>query len=313
MASDQENISSGSNAVYIGFWIDWDRGKVLGATLTLRDSHAVPLLAALAIVVTLAGNRSWHLCRLIWHSLLRARDSYEQAVKEHRRKQQVILRNSETAGGATVGLFEEWFDFGITRALRKCSLKDLLLGMFAIGHWASFIALGVLVSQIVLGKVVVSKSLPTCGQWSPSMTTDGSKPTEESDQIFNELQLNKTINSDNYVRSCYPLGGSEGRVDCNRFMTQSIPHRIENNKSCPFNATACYPDAKSAVVLESGNMTLSQLGLNTRHGKDISIQRRSTCAVMDANAFKTRVCHQYPFFTFFQFQLFIEPMKPVSV
>lgn len=164
MSSVQDNIPSDSNAVYTGFWIDWDRGKILGATLTLRDSHAVPLLAALAILVTLAGNRSWHICRLVWHVLLRSKESHKEAVQEHRRKQQVVIRNSETAGGATLSLVEEWFSFGILKLLRECATKDILAGSFAAGHCALFIALGVLVSQIVLGNVVVSKKLPTCGE-----------------------------------------------------------------------------------------------------------------------------------------------------
>jgi hypothetical protein len=290
MASKQNDIVSGSNATFTGFWIDWDRGRVLGATLTLRDAHAVPLVAALVILVTLAGGRSWHICRLMWHSLLRAKDSHAQAVKEHRRKQQVLVRNSETAAGATLGLVEEWFTFGITRVLRECSPKDILLGLFTVGHWVVFLTLGVLVSQIVLGKVVVSKPLPTCGKWFPSMIVNNGEYTAESAHIFTELQLNKTINSDNYVRSCYPQGGSEGRVDCNKFMVQSIPHTIDDGQPCPFNASACYPDAKSAVTLVSGNITLSQLGLNTNYGKDISIQRRSTCAVLYAEMFKTKVC-----------------------
>ncbi|KAH6662277.1 hypothetical protein B0J14DRAFT_707742 [Halenospora varia] len=248
MASNQDD-----NAVFTGFWIDWDRGKVLGSTLTLRDSHAVPLVAALVMLVTLAGGRSWHICRLMWHSLLRAKDSHAQSVREHRRKQQVLIRNSETATGATMGLVKEWFSFGVIRVLRECSPKDILLGLFTIGHWVVFIVLGILVSQIVLGKVVVSKALPTCGLWFPISFVETGQSTEESDNIFNELQLNKTINSDNYVRSCYPQGGSEGRVDCNKFMVQSIPHKVEHGQPCPFDASACYPDAKSAVTLVSSN------------------------------------------------------------
>jgi hypothetical protein len=157
MSSDQDIVPFGTTAVYEGFWNNRDRGKILGATLTLRDSRAIPLVAALAILVGLAGNRSWHISRLFWHTWLHAKDDDTNAVKEHRRKEQVILRNSETAGGATIGFIEMWFEIGFVRAIRECSPKRIVLVLYAVGHWVSFIALGVLVSQIVVGKFVVSK------------------------------------------------------------------------------------------------------------------------------------------------------------
>lgn len=279
MATNQDSTSPYSNAIYTGFWIDWDHGKILGARLTLKDSQAAPFLATLAIIVTLAGNRSWHLCRLFWHSILRQEDVREVVVNDHRRKQQVIVRNSDTAGGATISLFGEWFTFGIRRILRIRAFKDIILGCFVVGHWLLFIALGILVSQVVIGKVVVSRSLPTCGQWVSGRPDGPDQMTQEELLVYNELELNKTINADNYVRSCYPHGGSEGMVDCNRFITQFITHEVSDNAVCPFESTACYPNDSSAIILESGNMTLSQLGLNTKYGKDISIQRQSTCAV----------------------------------
>jgi hypothetical protein len=167
MSSDQDIISFGTNAVYEGFWNDRDRGKILGATLTLRDSRAIPLVAALAIIVGFAGNRSWHISRLLWHTWLHTKDNDTDAVKLHRRKQQVVLRNSATAGGATIQLIEVWFDFGFMRVIRECSPKGIVLVFYAVGHWVSFIALGVLVSQIVVGKIVVSK-VEKSSTWSPS-------------------------------------------------------------------------------------------------------------------------------------------------
>lgn len=288
MATQQTITSFGSNAVYTGFWIDWDRGKVLGGTLTLKDKHAIPLLAALAIFVTLAGNRSWHLWRLFWHSLLRSNDRHQRAIEDHRRKQQVLLRNSETAGGATVSLFEEWFAFGIRRVIKESSSKDILLALFTVGHWIIFIILGILVSQIVLGRVVVSKALPTCGKWMSTSQLETGSPSTESDLIFRETILNATINSENYVRSCYPKGGSPGVVDCNRFISPSIPYTTAKNVDCPFETTACLPNAKSAYELLSANVTFSQFGLNDKYAKDISMQRKNTCSVLDSRVFLTK-------------------------
>ncbi|KAH7333114.1 hypothetical protein BKA65DRAFT_479680 [Rhexocercosporidium sp. MPI-PUGE-AT-0058] len=260
MSSNQGYVPYGTDAVYTGFWINQDRGRILGATLTLPDKQAAPLLAALAVLVALAGNRSWHLCRLIWHRFLRAKEAHTSAIKIRRRKQQVVIRNCETAGGATLGLFAVWFNFGVLRILREFSPKDIVLGLFTLGHWISFIALGVLVSQIVVGNLVVSKVLPTCGLWVPIASDP---PTTESNAIFNEMKTNETINAENYVRSCYPKGGSQGIIACDKFITRSFQQQTIEGQACPFKGV-CLPNANSAVTFDSGNMTFSELGLNTR-------------------------------------------------
>jgi hypothetical protein len=118
--------------------------------------------------------------------------------------------------------------------------------------------------------------LPTCGVWLPQDTSSIS----EADQIFHELTVNLTIDADNYVRSCYPQGGSQGILDCNKFITRSFSSKSEEKIACPFQDSICVPDAKSAVILESANITFSQLGFNTRYGKELSVHRRSVCAIL---------------------------------
>lgn len=263
------NSKPASNAVFTGFWIDWDRGKYQGATLTLPDTKAAPLLVILAILVTFAANRSWFICRFLLHSI-------------QSREKQVILRNSETAGGASLSFLEYWLENGIRRL--RWSLKGASLGLFVIGHWIAFIALGVLVSQIVIGKTVVSKSLPTCGQWFPKNDTG-----REKYDTWHELLLNQTLNAENYVRSCYPQGVAQGLLDCNTFVSKSIPFQTEDNVACPFSESTCWKGKDSAFAMDSGNITLSQLGLNTKYGQSISLQRRTTCAVVDAKRFRTQI------------------------
>ena len=127
-----------------------------------------------------------------------------------------------------------------------------------------------------MGNLVVSKVLPSCGLWFPIKSDP---PTAESDIIFNEIKNNETINSENYVRSCYPKGGSQGLIACEKFITRWFPQQTLENQACPFKGV-CLPNANSAVAFDSGNMSFSKLGLNTRHGKELSVNRRSTCAVL---------------------------------
>lgn len=156
----------------------------------------------------------------------------------------------------------------------------------AVAHWVSFIALGILVSQLVISKVVISKSLPTCGQWLPS---EGNYTDTDFFYTNQELLLNETPAAESYVRSCYRRGGSQGILDCGKFASRFLEHQIEHQVSCPFDPKVCLPNSSSAFIMESSNITLSNLGINSKHGKSIALRRRSACAVVNATMFKTGV------------------------
>lgn len=130
-----------------------------------------------------------------------------------------------------------------------------------------------------MGNLVVSRVLPACGLWFPK---ESDLPIAENDRIFNEIKLNETINSSNYVQSCYPKGGSQGIIACDKFITRSFSQQTLEGQTCPFKGV-CLPDANSAVTFDSENMTFSKLGLNTKYGKELSLNRRSTCAVVSTS------------------------------
>jgi hypothetical protein len=133
---------------------------------------------------------------------------------------------------------------------------------------------------------VISKSLPTCGQWLPS---EGNYTDTDFFYTNQELSLNKTLDAESYVRSCYRGGGSQGILDCGKFASRFLEHQVEHQVSCPFDPKVCLPNSSSAFIIESSNITLSNLGINSKHGKSIALRRRSTCAVVNATMFKTRV------------------------
>ncbi len=94
----QSYDDAGEGAVFVGFWVDHDRGNILGATLTLRARHAVVLLAFLAVLVTFAATRSWLFWRFLLHNFIIgfAADASAPALLRH----EVIIRNVVTPSPA---------------------------------------------------------------------------------------------------------------------------------------------------------------------------------------------------------------------
>ncbi|KAK6513405.1 hypothetical protein TWF281_005031 [Arthrobotrys megalospora] len=281
----QSGEGSGSNAVRVGFWYDYDRGTFLGPTLTLQDRHATILLVALTVFITLAAGRSWHIWRSLAHALLGRRNGPEPDKRT--REQQVILRNSDTPAGALLGLAGGWFTSGYTQIFPRRSASDYILPTFALGHVCVFIAAGLLVSQVVVGKVVVSKITPTCGQWYPrDQESNSTEDARQHRRIEQEFHVNRTMDAENYVRSCYDRSGSQAVIDCDKFITRSIPFRTESNTRCPFRNGTCWKGENLAFTMDTGNITLSQLGINNKYGKHISFRRLTQCTVVNANLFR---------------------------
>lgn len=286
---------AGSDAVYTGFWLDYDRGgRVRGSTLTLTNQQAAALLAFLAVVATFAANRSFKIFRFCLHYFIHPPAHPEtDAVAGAQRKQQVILRNSETAGGALVSLLDltisERSGGPVSVRVRARAIsKSVLLKLVITAHWLVFIALSILTSRTVIGKTVVSRRTDTCGKWTmlqaPSLDESAGTLNDWHGAV-NELWYNQTLDANNYVHNCYGNQSSRGFFDCTKFASRSLSFSEENNVPCPFEAGLCMAGENSAFAMDSGNISFSALGINKKHATDLSVRKRTTCAVVDQHPF----------------------------
>ena len=276
---------AGSSAVHTGFWIDRDReGPVQGATLTLTNRKAAALLAFLAILVTFAANRSFKICRFWLHRSIHPSDvGTDSVTRKAKRRPQVILRNSETAGSALVSLLEvSIFERSGSPVSGRAILTSVLLKLAITAHWLVFITLGILTSQVVMGRTVVSRRTSTCGKWAVKGTPPSIESAAASDEYRkaqNELWYNWTMDADNYVHNCYGGQSARGFFDCSKFMSRSLPFSEEHNVTCPFEHGICLAGDNSAFAMDSGDISISALGINRKHSKHLSVLRRSTCSM----------------------------------
>ncbi|UPL02971.1 hypothetical protein LCI18_013905 [Fusarium solani-melongenae] len=264
------------SAVAIGVWNDYSRNGVLANTLTLKNRDAVALLAFLATLVGIVGVRSWRITRFILFTVFAPKpppqaDLGDRGAKVKVLPHHVILRNSETATGAAFGLLNSSFLKGNVAACKdKYRVGSAMLSVLALGHGLTFIALSILTSQIVLGRTVVSRPTSTCGIWSVPPKID------EMGIGQHELDLNATLDADNYVQNCYFSSEKSGIFDCQRLASQSIPFSVSEESGCPLANNLCRTE--TSFVMDTGNISVSQLGINAKLGDQLYFRRRSTCA-----------------------------------
>jgi hypothetical protein len=281
--------AAGSTAVHTGFWKDHDRDRIRGATLTISNPRAAALLAFLAILVTFAANRSWKICRYVLHRLMHTRQVESDVTVWTKRQQQVVLRNSETAGGALIAMLGISFVNGFSWSMvERVTWKSWLLKLFTVGHWLVFILLSILTSRIIIGRTVVSKVTDTCGIWEAKNMLEDTSIYEQNSWwlAYQEILYNTTMDSDNYVRNCYDKVTLRGFLDCNKFVVRSLPFFTEHDLLCPFEEAACL---SAAFVMDSGNISFADLGINSKTSKDLVVRRRTTCSVLNEEIFRAGV------------------------
>jgi hypothetical protein len=268
--------------IYEGVWTDHDRGQLLGWVWTVKYRTGIILTTVLAILVTFTANRSWKIWRLLLHCLLDAiLPKFGSQQASGIRQQQAVLRNSETAGGALIA-FAEILHSGKGNHDRAKAPRIILAAViiFSLLHWAGFIALGILTTQINTGSIVRSSDSTDCGLWLPSE----SLPTEVNSFTGPELSSNDTIAAENYVRNCY-VTDSASISECNMFLRRSISY-VTDTVPCPFReSSVCSATNREAFAMDSGNVSFSDLGINWRHAKQVSIRRRSVCTPLVTEPF----------------------------
>ncbi|EFW16423.1 conserved hypothetical protein [Coccidioides posadasii str. Silveira] len=276
-----DDNSATSDVVYTGFWIDYDGSAVGKYRLTLKTNQALMLLAALTVLVTLSAGRSWKLWCSAVHYVLQYRQAKPSSRTSSIRQQQVVLRNSETAGGSLFALL------GLAMQKRDPAKREkLVLISLSLLHWGIFVVLGILTSQIATGRTVRSITTNHCGSWLakaiPPLNASSMEQREAS-ATLNELDLNSTLEADDYVRRCY-TSKVDGAVGCNLLFKRFLPHKIENNK-CIFSKDVCAEADGIAVSFDSGNISFSDLGLNSALSDQLFVRRRSICSPLPAEPF----------------------------
>ncbi|EKG10119.1 hypothetical protein MPH_12719 [Macrophomina phaseolina MS6] len=100
MSSFSSEGQSSHYDIYTGFWTNWSRGPVLGATITTPRQSGTIFIAILALFVSIVGTHFWNITCFCLHYILSS--SKSQDALYHQR--QATLRNSATGTSGLWGL-----------------------------------------------------------------------------------------------------------------------------------------------------------------------------------------------------------------
>ncbi|KIW70527.1 hypothetical protein PV04_02789 [Phialophora macrospora] len=254
--------------IYTGVWTDWDRGKILGATLTLSSRDGNLLLAAIALIVTLTSGRLWRILCFAAHQI---RSKQRPADGLHYQRQN-ILRNVSSPGDAVWMFFLQCWYWRASSG--KPILRSSLWAAFALLYLAAWAILALFSSRV--SSEASSYRLisgDTCGVWTPSTTatSDISSTLESRQKAAADLS-----NAASYARTCYIDNATS--PECGRLPTTSLPWQEDVYAACPFRDPDICVEGLAFKVTTGAIDSHTHLGINAPPDQRIRYERNTVCA-----------------------------------
>ena len=259
-----------SSNIYTGPWIDYTRGPVYGATITLKDAQATALVSFLAVLITHTGASSFKILRYTVHQL---RTHPVDSPFAHR--QNLLLANSETDIGmftSLLALCHRW-----RRRKQRPWRRSAVLLMLVLVHALAFIAAGIAVSFVADGKSakVLAKG-EDCGYWIAEDTS------LRATVGWQKVQLKAATAAQAYKRLCYGEEDEADASECRVLARRRLEWKGTHNATCPFKGM-CLEGETAAYTLDTGLQSSEVLGINTPY--PLQFQARSTCAPINLEPF----------------------------
>lgn len=179
--------------IYHGPWVNWSKGLIGGATITLGDREGGLLTAFIATFVTIVGAELWKAICYISHQL-RSTNSPQDGLYH---QQQVIFKNTGGAAGAAwLFVQQAWCWSG---RVRLSLLRTLPWALFSVVYVAAVGLTAVFSSQISKSpgstRLLMSDD---CGLW----LINSSAPQTERLHAYNTKMANERSVLHAYVCLC---------------------------------------------------------------------------------------------------------------
>ena len=244
--------------VHLGFWTNWDHGKIEGATITLTRRNGGLLVAFIAIFVGAAGKSFWRLACFLLHRMLSNPTPQDGAYHQV----QAILRNSDTAQDAAWSLSQVIWAWRIPARFRKPFPRIFGIIVLALLISISFGVAGVFSSQITTD--TANEVLLTGKNCGPLDVNDDD---EAYNLLFLPHQQERATAYANYALQCYSAGNGNASTttaaeDCHPYAQASLKTTVDRNASCPFSDEMCKSQTRN-LIIDTGYIDSGEdLGIN---------------------------------------------------
>lgn len=250
--------------VYLGPWINWSQGRILGATITLTKQDAGLLTSFIALFVGVAGAAFWRLACFGLHKYLSSNNPRDGLY--HQR--QAILRNTATSLGGLQGLCQMLWAW--RRSTRRPYARLLPFIIFSLLTVSCFTVAGIFSSQI--GSSQSSEALirpMICGTMISAVAESIDGP-----RYFGPQHRQLLRSADDYARRCYTSNSSTEL--CRPYVKERLPMKVTTNVSCPFANTICQSNTRN-IHVDSGLLdSREHFGLNSPN--HFQLRLVSSCA-----------------------------------
>ncbi|KAI1128269.1 hypothetical protein F5Y10DRAFT_292179 [Nemania abortiva] len=267
--------------VYVGVWTNWSRGRVLGATLTLKRDDADLLIAFIALFVSFVSARFWRILCFIFHRAY-STDAPQGAIHY---QHQAILRNTSTAeDGLWLLLPLAW-----TKPRSKIPhFRPMSTATVAILCIVAFIVAGGYSSRVstAVGDEVIIQSV-NCGYSSPTLFPKRSPAA-------NSYYGDRINNAARYAAQYYSNETNAGIAGCSQLTMSRIVGNIDTQAPCPFNNTMCRQESRN-LRIDSGLLDSHiHFGVNAPPNQRILWRNVFHCAPMVTEGHTSLYFNQNP-------------------
>lgn len=254
--------------VQTGFWIDYSKGPLFGATLTCNTQRGSLLLTTATVIVSITQTAAWTLVAFWMHQYLVSTSSHD----EFDAQRTVILRNS----GALSSIYS-LYTLGKTwhKHAPNAWWRALSTMMFPLVIVSAFAIAGIWVASITLNPLI-SHALVQPGRCGSLRTDSNAGRTVHLQQTLYYLNNNVTLSARTYVQDCY-AHQSWSQPQCASFAVPAI--RYENGSGrCPAGPNRCGVSDDHIVTYTAKLDSHYDMGVNAKVEDRLEYGYNLTCA-----------------------------------
>lgn len=248
-----------------------------GWMITIPASSGAPIVAALAVLVSIAGGAAWTIAAFALHQY-RSSNRPETGLF---RTFQVILRNAGSSISSAMEIVQAGHAW-------SGSVSHAKVRAYCLALWPLLINLAFIVASISVARVTIHANeinvirlRPTnCGM-EVVEAINGSTPN----YVYTSKHVNDIRQSRAYVDACY--NSPNGSLGCSSLPVQSLTFANDTDATCRFG-DLCLQRDDSAFGLDTGMLnSQTHLGINAKKNDRVNFRIATTCSVLSVKQYTT--------------------------
>lgn len=265
------------NDIRTGFWLDYDKPWATRALLTVSNTQANFIIAAISfLLASLVLPILWRTLVLVLYLIPFTRPSVRTYELQQRR---IILRNAKSPDGALLALAKAFWSWrkGSAKIWRRSPFQFLMLLSLTIASVAVIGAFGIFIpsqfSTDTTNDIIVLAKRGSCG----FLRVLNNAPQVDAAAASASRDLDETAYARSYAAQFY--GGEPGVSEIQSpYAVLSLPFTVDTAAPCPFREEMCLLGSDASISFDTGLIdSHKHLGINAREEDRIQYRWKSTC------------------------------------